>query len=140
MGDDTGQIPESPGIRGEDGTMKYLLTGHEMADADANTSQVLGIPSIVLMERAALAVADEITKRFRDPARVTILAGPGNNGADGLAVGRLLIDRGYMVQFLLLDPKEPRKGSSAWTQRRILEAYGIKPEPFDEDRMRAFAP
>ena len=140
MGDDTGQIPESPGIRGEDGTMKYLLTGHEMADADANTSQVLGIPSIVLMERAALAVADEITKRFRAPARVTILAGPGNNGADGLAVGRLLIDRGYMVQFLLLDPKEPRKGSSAWTQRRILEAYGIKPEPFDEDRMRAFAP
>ena len=120
--------------------MKYLLTGHEMAEADANTSQVLGIPSIVLMERAALAVAEEITKRFPASAGVTILAGPGNNGADGLAVGRLLIDRGYRVQFLLLDPKEPPEGTSARTQRKILEAYGVKPEVFDEDRMKAFAP
>ena len=120
--------------------MKYLLTGHEMAEADANTSQVLGIPSIVLMERAALAVAEEITKRFPASAGVTILAGPGNNGADGLAVGRLLIDRGYRVQFLLLDPKEPPEGTSARTQRKILEAYGVNPEIFDEDRMKAFAP
>ena len=111
-----------------------------MAEADANTSQVIGIPSIVLMERAALAVTDEISKRFPASAGVTILAGPGNNGADGLAVGRLLTDRGYRVQFLLLDPKEPPEGTSAWTQRRILNAYGIKTETFDEDRMKAFEP
>ena len=37
--------------------MKYLLTGNEMAGADARTSNIIGIPSIVLMERAALAVA-----------------------------------------------------------------------------------
>lgn len=120
--------------------MKYLLTGHEMAEADANTSQVLGIPSIVLMERAALAVTEEIAKRFPVSAGVTILAGPGNNGADGLAVGRLLIDRGYRVQFLLLDPKEPPEGTSARTQRKILEAYGARPEAFDEKGMKAFKP
>lgn len=111
-----------------------------MAEADANTSQVLGIPSIVLMERAALAVTEEITKRFPVSAGVTILAGPGNNGADGLAVGRLLIDRGYRVQFLLLDPKEPPEGTSARTQRKILEAYGARPEAFDEKGMKAFKP
>ena len=44
--------------------MKYLLTGREMAEADRATSEVIGIPSIVLMERAALAVANEITARF----------------------------------------------------------------------------
>ena len=120
--------------------MKYLLTGHEMAEADANTSQVLGIPSIVLMERAALAVTEEITKRFPVSVGVTILAGPGNNGADGLAVGRLLIDRGYKVQFLLLDPKDPPEGTSARTQRKILEAYGARPEAFDEKGMKAFKP
>ena len=38
--------------------MKYLLTGREMAEADRATSEVIGIPSIVLMERAALAVAN----------------------------------------------------------------------------------
>lgn len=120
--------------------MKYLLTGLEMARADANTSQVIGIPSIVLMERAALAVAEEITERFPSSCGVTILAGPGNNGADGLAVGRLLTDRGYRVQFLLLDPKDPPEGSSASTQRKILKAYGIKTEAFDGDRMKTFKP
>lgn len=120
--------------------MKYLLTGREMAEADRATSEVIGIPSIVLMERAALAVANEITARFRGRTKVTILAGPGNNGADGLAVGRLLIDRGYLVQFLLLTRKNPPEGSSLMTQRRILEAYGEQPELFDEEKMRDYGP
>lgn len=62
--------------------MKYLLTGNEMAQADSLTSEVIGIPSIVLMERAALAGAGEIRSRTVQGAGVTILAGPGNNGAD----------------------------------------------------------
>ena len=120
--------------------MKYLLTGREMAEADRATSEVIGIPSIVLMERAALAVANEITARFPGRTKVTILAGPGNNGADGLAVGRLLIDRGCLVQFLLLTRKNPPEGSSLMTQRRILEAYGEQPELFDEEKMRDYGP
>jgi NAD(P)H-hydrate repair Nnr-like enzyme with NAD(P)H-hydrate epimerase domain len=55
-------------------------------------------------------------------------------------VGRLLTDRGYRVQFLLLDPRDPPEGSSAKTQRDILKAYGVIPEAFDGDRMNAFAP
>lgn len=120
--------------------MKFLLTGKEMAEADRTTSEVIGIPSIVLMERAALAVAGEIADRFPANTKVTILAGPGNNGADGLAVGRLLIDRGYRVQFLLLGAGEPPEDSSAMTQRRILRAYGETPEVFDEEKMKEFAP
>lgn len=111
-----------------------------MAEADRATSEVIGIPSIVLMERAALAVANEITARFRGRTKVTILAGPGNNGADGLAVGRLLIDRGCLVQFLLLTRKNPPEGSSLMTQRRILEAYGEQQELFDEEKMRDYGP
>ena len=111
-----------------------------MAEADRATSEVIGIPSIVLMERAALAVAQEITDRFPASARITVVAGPGNNGADGLAAGRLLIDRGFRVQFLLLSPADPPAGSSAMTQRKILEAYGEKAEAFEESKMLAFAP
>ena len=44
--------------------MKYLLTGNEMAGADTRTSTIIGIPSIVLMERAALAVAQEMIDRY----------------------------------------------------------------------------
>ena len=120
--------------------MKYLLTGTEMAEADRATSEIIGIPSIVLMERAALAVAQEITGRFPENTKVTIVSGPGNNGADGLAAGRLLTDRGYKVQFLLLSPKDPPENSSMMIQRRILDAYGEKPEVFEEEKMRVFAP
>ena len=120
--------------------MKYILTGTEMAEADRATSEIIGIPSIVLMERAALAVTQVIADRFPVGTRVTVLAGPGNNGADGLAVGRLLTDREYKVQFLLLSGSEPPEGSSAMVQRRILEAYGMKPEVFDAGKMRDFAP
>ena len=70
--------------------MKYLLTGNEMAGADRRTWEIIGIPAIVLMERAALSVAQEVSGRFPGRTKVTILAGPGNNGADGLAVARML--------------------------------------------------
>ena len=111
-----------------------------MARADRLTSEVIGIPSIVLMERAALAVAGEIRSRAARGAKVTILAGPGNNGADGLAVGRLLTDCGYHVQYLLLSMKEPPEGSSLMTQQKILRAYGAALHAWDREALTAFAP
>ena len=120
--------------------MKYVLTGNEMAGADRRTWETIGIPAIVLMERAALAVAQEVTDRYPGLRKATVLAGPGNNGADGLAVGRLLIDRGYHVQFLLLSGKEPPEGSSLMTQRKILTAYGAAPEVFTKEALYLFSP
>ena len=120
--------------------MKYILTGKEMAEADRLTSEKVGIPSIVLMERAALAVADEITRRYAGMKKITVLAGPGNNGADGLAAGRILTDRGYDVQFLLLTTKMPPEDSSAMIQRKILEAYGARVSGFEESKMEDHHP
>ena len=62
-----------------------------MCIRDRNTIEYYKIPSAVLMERAALAVSDEIKKQFKDPSQTnTILSicGCGNNGGDGLAVAR----------------------------------------------------
>lgn len=120
--------------------MKYILTGNEMAEADRLTSEKIGIPSIVLMERAALSVADEIAQRYPARRRVTILAGPGNNGADGLAAGRILSDRGYEVQFLLLTGKEPPEGSSAKIQQTILRSCGLNMSEFAKEKLEAFSP
>ena len=53
------------------------------------------ISSIDLMERAANAVAVEIMARFLPTQRIVVIAGPGNNGGDALAVARMLIDQGY---------------------------------------------
>lgn len=104
--------------------MKYLLTGSEMTKADHYTSEVLGIPSLVLMERAALGVAEEIMKRFPESVRVTVLAGRGNNGADAIAAGRLLTDRGYPVSFFIT-PGKVGEDSSMAVQLKIISAYGL---------------
>ena len=62
-----------------------------LVDQDAVTE--LGIPSLLLMENAARGVCDRIQQAgvWRS---ILILAGPGNNGGDGLAVARLLAARG----------------------------------------------
>lgn len=57
-----------------------------------------GISSLVLMERAALAVAEEIPK----DAKVLCLCGSGKNGADGLAVARILRERGIFADVFLV--------------------------------------
>ena len=46
--------------------MKAILTGKQMRDADAYTIKKMGVPSLVLMERAALAVMEvlELSQPF----------------------------------------------------------------------------
>ncbi|WP_165443967.1 NAD(P)H-hydrate dehydratase [Lachnoclostridium sp. Marseille-P6806] len=104
--------------------MEYLLSGTEMSAADQYTQNVIGIPGMVLMERAALATAEEIAarlpaKRQGRRSRVWIAAGGGSNGGDGLAVGRLLLERGYEVSITVLRSGGP-PGSLFERQRRIL--------------------
>jgi len=117
----------------ESGSMEYLLTAAEMASADRTTSEKIGIPSIVLMERAALAVAKAVQEDFPDASgtEILIIAGKGNNGADALAAGRILLDAGYGVTFYSLDDGRDQKTdlsgeSSLDIQRGILEAYGCR--------------
>lgn len=77
--------------------MQYLLTADQMKQVDNYTSEYFLLASPVLMERAALAVCEEIEKRFSDKSRVCIVCGNGNNGGDGYALGRILLERGYQV-------------------------------------------
>ncbi len=81
--------------------MKYSMTGAQAKELDRYTTGQIGIPSVVLMERAALAVADAVCSLRPEPGIVWIACGTGNNGADGIAAGRILKERGYDVTVLL---------------------------------------
>lgn len=59
------------------------------------------IPSLLLMERAALAVVEELTGGSYDLHKVLVACGTGNNGGDGLAVARLLKAKGICVEVCL---------------------------------------
>ena len=69
--------------------MRYLLTGKQAKAVDAYSMEKMKIPSMVLMERAALAVAQSIQERTDDSEPVLAVCGMGNNGADGVAAARI---------------------------------------------------
>jgi holo-[acyl-carrier-protein] synthase len=66
-----------------------VFTPAQVRELDRATIEDVGIPGMVLMERAALGVSTFIRSRY--PGRHTlIVCGPGNNGGDGLAAARQL--------------------------------------------------
>lgn len=78
--------------------IEYILTGEEMQLYDKNTIEQLGVPSIVLMEQAALAAFHEMKERdFLPGKKILILSGNGNNGGDSLALARLLSNQDAKV-------------------------------------------
>lgn len=104
--------------------VKYLVTQAEMKQYDNNTIKRLKMPSIVLMERAALVTVRQLGKELgRGAYRVLVVSGCGNNGGDGLAIGRLLMLEGCLVDFVLLGSRETCSKETA-LQTEILEQYG----------------
>ncbi|MBR4513352.1 MAG: NAD(P)H-hydrate dehydratase [Lachnospiraceae bacterium] len=78
--------------------MRYIASGEEMAGIDAYTIDEIGVPQLVLMERAALCVYDYIREHFDEGAKVLVVCESGNNGGDGVAVARLLFLGGFDVE------------------------------------------
>ncbi len=120
--------------------MKYLVTGKEMKLYDENTSTHFHVPELVLMEQAALGFVRELfsleEREHRHWERALILCGGGNNGADGLAVARLLSQRCRRVAVLLCGEGAGHSTSASYrVQREICEAYDIPIAPeFPEDQ------
>ena len=109
---------------------KTPITAEQMRHYDSYTINQIGIPSLVLMERAALAVRDEILNAF--PLyldHVVVVAGSGNNGGDGLDVARLLHIAG--VKVTILNVGNPAHASEEHqVQEKICHYYRI-PETTD---------
>ena len=116
--------------------MKTVLTAAEMKTCDSYTIEKIGVPSAVLMERAALAAADEVLSlRGASDGAVLILCGSGNNGGDGFACARILHMKGVPVTVLFAGREE---NMTAETRRQSgicgrLGLRAVKPEEIPED-------
>lgn len=82
------------------GEQPAVFTPAQVRELDRATIEDIGVPGLVLMERAALGVSTFVQWRY--PYRHTlVVCGPGNNGGDGLAAARLLHLAGHPTACLV---------------------------------------
>ncbi len=111
--------------------MKYAVDVQEMKHYEETVIDTMGVPALVLMERAAMAVAEEIRQwaeaedlRSADK-KILVVAGCGNNGADGLAVARILSMEGWRVTVYQTGPSS--HSTREWErQYKIIGYYPVR--------------
>lgn len=104
-----------------------VLTSQQMKEIDRKAIEEIGIIGPILMENAGLQIYKAIIEKFPkiQEERITIIAGKGNNGGDGLVVARHLLNQGCDPQVVLLAQKTEVRGDAA-LNLRIAERIGIK--------------
>lgn len=104
--------------------MQYLVTVDQMKTADMYTINEIGLPSMVLMERAAMQCVEILYKKEVDCSKTLVVCGPGNNGGDGFAIARLLHAAGNCVNVVFVGSVESCTKETA-LQWKILENHGV---------------
>jgi len=93
-----------------------LVTVEQMMELERNA----GVPVPQLMENAGLAVAQEVWLLLGEVAEraILVLAGPGNNGGDGLVAARQLHDWDSKVSVYMLKPRDAEQDQ---VYRQVVE-------------------
>jgi NAD(P)H-hydrate epimerase len=101
-----------------------ILNAAQMRNIDQRATERFGVPSIVLMENAAIAVVDALFEHYPDCGRVAIFCGTGANGGDGFAVARHLENRGVVPVVVIVGERASIHGD-ALTNLTVCERIGI---------------
>lgn len=109
--------------------MIKIFPTEKVKELDQYTIQNEPISSIDLVERAATMFVQEFCRRYSKQTRIIIFAGQGNNGADALAIARLLKDECYRVETYLFNPTEHLSIDCETNKHRIL---GLEKVEFTE--------
>lgn len=116
--------------------MEHVLTSAEMKASDKAAIEEYGIGSMVLMERAALQTVQVILDRYGTDLYVGVMAGNGNNGGDGIAIARILQERGIRAEINMVgEPSKlsPEAAAQLETARKlnIPIHYGVEHTLYD---------
>lgn len=104
------------------------FTSDEMYQFDQFTMNKIGIPSPVLMERAAHSVFIHIIQKIKSEDEILIIAGTGNNGGDAVALARMLFLLDYQVKLYIIS----KENHSEEMKRQVKIAQNINlPMTFD---------
>lgn len=106
--------------------MMKLLTAAQMRKLDETAINEIGIPGIVLMENASRGLFEVIEDEMAplEEKRALIVCGKGNNGGDGFAVARHLLNAGATPEVVLGAKPADIKGD-AKTNMDICNRLGI---------------
>ena len=87
--------------------MKLIYTASQVREAEKPYIEAADYDGY-LMQRAADAVAAEAQELLHgtENAKILLLIGPGNNGADTIYAGARLSAKGHRVDAVIFDPSE----------------------------------
>lgn len=95
-----------------------------MREADRLTIEDLRLPGIVLMENAAAGLVEALLEHAPHAESVLVLCGSGNNGGDGFAAARHLLNRGLSVKIFLFAEPENIQGD-ARINFEVAKKFGV---------------
>ena len=104
----------------------FLVTSAQMRDIEERAIRDISIPSLLLMENAALQTVKHIKGRS-----AVILCGTGNNGGDGLAIARLLHVKGIKVKVVIVGDIKKIKGDALINLQIVQKMDLLSDEPLD---------
>ena len=109
-----------------------IFTSGQVRKIDAYTIENEPIESIDLMERASMQITSWIAEMFDNSHPFLFLIGPGNNGGDGLAVARMLMEKNYRVEVLLVRISDKLSEDARINLDRLQQIHGAKISELEE--------
>lgn len=101
-----------------------ILNSEQIRAADAFVIENEPVSSIDLMERASTAFVTSFCEYYHELTPVLVCCGTGNNGGDGLAIGRILHEIGYEVHALVIGNED--QASMDFKLNRLRVKYPIE--------------
>ncbi|HLP20679.1 MAG TPA: NAD(P)H-hydrate dehydratase, partial [Chitinophagales bacterium] len=112
-----------------------ILSAEQIRALDAYTIEHEPIASVDLMERATAVVFNQLTLHIKQSETIYIYCGMGNNGGDGLAIARMLLQAGYAHVFVFVVKHSAKASADFLANEQRFKTIGNLLYVSDEKRL-----